>query len=127
MKNESATRITEAELEVLKVLWQADEALPVTALRSALKTSRGWEPTTVKTLVARLAAKGALRQEKRDVYYYSPVMTRQEYESWAARDLVRRLFNGHAGALMSALARGEGLSRADIDDLRRLLDEGENQ
>ena len=69
-----AERISDSELEVMKVLWEADDALPVTEIRTALQARRGWEATTVKTLVGRLVAKGALAQEKRNVYYYRPLI-----------------------------------------------------
>ena len=49
-----ADKISDSELEVMKVLWRAGDALPVTVIREALQKSRGWEATTVKTLVNRL-------------------------------------------------------------------------
>ena len=67
-----AEKISDSELEVMKVLWEAGDALPVTEIRTALCERRGWEATTVKTLVGRLVAKGALAQEKRKVFYYRP-------------------------------------------------------
>ncbi len=83
MHNELACRISDSELEVMKLLWQSDGALPVTEIRGALQRTKGWEATTVKTLVSRLVSKGAVRQEKRNVYYYSPLITEQEYNDWA--------------------------------------------
>ena len=114
-------RISDSELEVMKVLWEADDALPVTEIRTALQARRGWEATTVKTLVGRLVAKGALAQEKRNVYYYRPLIGREEYSGWAARDLVDRLFKGSARGLVAALVRSDGLSAEDIDELRELF------
>lgn len=124
MSNESADRITDAELEVMKVLWKEDQALPVNAIRDALKYSRGWEATTVKTLVSRLVEKQVLLQEKRNVFYYSSAISKREYEAWAARDLIKRVYNGSAKALMAALVDSDGLSREDIDELKRMFDEG---
>ena len=116
-----AERISDSELEVMKVLWEADDALPVTEIRTALQARRGWEATTVKTLVGRLVAKGALAQEKRNVYYYRPLIGREEYSGWAAQDLVDRLFKGSARGLVAALVRSDGLSAEDIDELRELF------
>ena len=116
-----AERISDSELEVMKVLWEADDALPVTEIRTALQARRGWEATTVKTLVGRLVAKGALAQEKRNVYYYRPLIGREEYSGWAAQDLVDKLFKGSARGLVAALVRSDGLSAEDIDELRELF------
>ena len=55
--NDLAGRISDAELEVMKVLWEARRELPVTVIREKLQARKGWEPTTIKTLVSRLAGK----------------------------------------------------------------------
>ena len=75
MSDNLASKITDSELEVMKLLWCAKDALPVTEIREKLHGSKGWEPATIKTLVSRLVSKGVVRQEKRNVYYYSPVIT----------------------------------------------------
>ena len=121
MVNNPASKITEAELEVMKLLWRAEDALPVTEIRETLQKSRGWEATTVKTLISRLVAKGVLRQEKRQVYYYSPLITEAEYNDWATHDLISRVYHGSARDLVAALVRSDGLSQADIDELRNLF------
>ena len=114
-------KISDSELEVMRVLWEAGEALPVTEIRQALQERKGWEATTVKTLIQRLLGKGAVSQEKRKVFYYSPLVSEQEYNDWAANDLVRRLFRGSAKELVATLVKSEGLSAQDIDELRALF------
>ena len=121
MKNELAEKISDSELEVMKLLWQAGDALPVTEIRETLQRTRGWEATTVKTLVSRLVSKGALRQERRNVFYYSPLITEREYNAWATDSLIRRLYNGSARDLVTALVRSEGLTQQDIAELRDLF------
>ena len=116
-----ASRISDSELEVLKVLWEAGDALPVTEIRTRLRERKGWEATTVKTLVGRLCTKGALAQEKRNVYYYRPLIGREEYSDWAAQDLVDRLFKGSARELVAALVKSDGLSPEDIAELRAMF------
>ena len=123
MSDESANKISAAELEIMKILWASDEALPVTAIRERLSALQGWEATTIKTLVSRLCKKGALKQEKRNVFYYSPLISRAEYDAWATRDLIQRLYNGSARALVSALVTAKGLTREDIQELSRMLEE----
>ena len=121
MRNELAEKISDSELEVMKLLWQAGDALPVTEIRETLQRTRGWEATTVKTLVSRLVSKGALRQERRNVYYYSPLITEREYNAWATDSLIRRLYNGSARELVAALVRSEGLTQQDIEELRTMF------
>ena len=114
-------KISDSELEVMRVLWEAGDALPVTEIRQTLQERKGWEATTVKTLIQRLLGKGAVSQEKRKVFYYSPLVSEQEYNDWAANDLVRRLFRGSAKELVATLVKSEGLSAQDIDELRTLF------
>ena len=121
MSKELAGKITASELEVMKLLWCAEDALPVTEIREQLQKTKGWEPATIKTLIARLVAKCAVRQEKRKVYYYSPLISEQEYSEWATQDLISRLYNGRAQDLIAALVRSEGLTQADLDELRQMF------
>ena len=111
-------KISDSELEVMRVLWEAGDALPITDLRQALHERKGWEATTVKTLVQRLVGKGVLEQEKRKVFYYRPLVSESEYSDWALSGMVRRLFRGSAKALVATLVQSEGLSDADIAELR---------
>ena len=121
MQNELAGKISDSELEVMKLLWQAGDALPVTGIRETLQRTKGWEATTVKTLVSRLVSKGVIRQEKRNVFYYSPLISEREYNGWATRDLIERLYSGSAVDLVASLVRSESLSAADIEELREMF------
>ena len=121
MSNDLACKITASELEVMKLLWHEEDALPVTEIREKLQESKGWEPATIKTLVSRLVTKGAVQQEKRNVFYYSPLISEQEYGRWATQDLVSRLYNGRARDLVAALVHSDGLTQEDLDELRQMF------
>lgn len=115
-------KITDSELEVMKVLWAAGDALPVSELRQALCPRLGWEATTVKTLVGRLCSKGAVIQEKRNLFYYRPAVTQEAYNAWAAGRLVDKLYDGSASSLVAALVNAKGLSQEDLAELKALFD-----
>lgn len=117
-----AEKISDSELEVMHVLWDAGEPLPVADIRRELQARRGWESTTIKTLVQRLVAKGAVAQEKRGIYYYTPLVTEKEYNDWATERLVRKLYRGNAKNLVAALVRADELTKEDIDELRSMLE-----
>ena len=84
-------KITDSELEVLKVLWASDSALPLSVIRSSLQTITNWEAATIKTLLARLVSKNAVLQEKKEVFYYSALVNEEEYNTWATARLINRL------------------------------------
>ena len=121
MSKDLACKITGSELEVMKLLWRAEDALPVTEIREKLQRTKGWEPATIKTLISRLVSKGVVRQEKRNVYYYSPLITEKEYSKWATEDLVTRLYDGKVRELVAALVSSDGLTQEDLDELRQMF------
>ncbi len=121
MEKDLAGRISDSELEVMKLLWRSEEPLSVTEIREALQKSRGWEATTIKTLVSRLVNKGAIKQEKRNVFYYSPLISEREYNGWATRDLIEKLYKGSARDMIAALVDSESLTRDDIAELREMF------
>ena len=116
-----AERISGSELEVMKVLWEAEDALPLTDIRITLQERFAGSAPTVKTLLRRLCEKGAVAQEKRKVFYYSPRVTEEAYNTWAAKDLVNRLFKGSARNLVAAMVKSDGLTEEDIGELRRMF------
>jgi len=119
--NKLAEKISGSELEVMRILWEAEDALPVTEIRLRLQKRMGWESTTIKTLVQRLCSKGVIAQEKRNVFYYRPLISEAEYQNWATKDFISRLYKGSAKNLVAALVHSEGLSRDDVDELRAMF------
>lgn len=116
-----AERISDSELEIMKLLWKSEEALTSTEIREELQRSMGWEATTIKTLISRLVNKKAVLQEKRKVFYYSPIISEKEYNKWATGRLIDRLYKGSASALVAALVDSDGLTESDIAELRTLF------
>lgn len=113
-----AEKISDSELEVMRVLWDAGTPLPIRDIRIALHQRKGWEPTTVKTLVNRLLSKEVLSQEKRNVFYYRPLISQAEYNQWATNQLIDKLYRGSARNLVAALVNSDSLSKGDIQELR---------
>ena len=68
---ETAGKIQNSELEVMRVLWRAGGTLPLAEIRQALAEERGWDDSTTKTLyggsakrlVAALVSDGSLSEE----------------------------------------------------------------
>jgi len=119
-----AERISEAELAVMEVLWSAGVALTATDVAQRIETGRDWSDRTVKTMLARLLAKGVLAHEEDGRrYLYRPTVARERYVAGESRRLVDRLFGGRAAPMVAHLAQGDGLSQDDIAELEALLKE----
>ena len=109
MSDYASRRISEAELSVMEALWEAGKPLAAKDLQVELKERRGWERTTVRSLLTRLQEKGSVIVGKdTDVATYAPAFTKEEYGWDLAEVLVARLYDGDAKALVAAL-RSHGL------------------
>ncbi len=111
-------KISDAELEILEVLWAAGEALNANEIRARLNQKKNWERTTVLTLIRRLLDKGVILQEKREVYYYTPCMERSAYVKEETKSFVNKFFKGSARNLAAALIADEDMSKEDMEELR---------
>lgn len=118
---ELAAKISSSELEVLEVLWGSQEPMPIAAIRTALEGTHSWDASTVKTLLRRLREKGAVDCEKRDVFYYWPLLGRQEYRRWSTQSFLQRVYQGSARDLVAGLVESCSLSPEDLNELRGIL------
>ena len=117
-------RITDAELDLMEVLWAADEPLTSADVGERLEAQRGWSMATVKTMLGRLAAKGAIsHREDGRRFLYSPAIEREAYVGSESRRFVDRLFGGRLSPLVARLAEADALDAKDIAEIEALLKE----
>ena len=115
-------RISEAEWQVMRVLWAK---APLTA-NDIVETlgETPWSPSTVKTLINRLVKKGALGFDKDGrVYHYYPLVQEAECARAESRSFLRRVFGGAVTPMLAAIIEDEDLTPEQIAELRRILDE----
>jgi BlaI family penicillinase repressor len=115
-------QVTDAELEVMKVLWEHG---PTSAaeIHEALSGQQDWSRQTVKTLLSRLAEKGAVAanaQGRR--FIYTPQLARAAFEARATKRFVDKVYSGRAAPLVAHLAESDGLSEDDIAELQALIE-----
>ncbi len=118
-------RLSEAEWDVMEVLWSAAQPLTATDIDEALrKGDRDWSLATVKSLLSRLLAKQAVAPAKDGRrFLYSPAIEREPYVADESRRFVGRLFGGKLSPLFAQLAEGEKLDDDDIAAIEALLKE----
>lgn len=122
---EKKITVSDAELEILETLWLAERALNAGEIRGLLDPEKGWERTTVLTLIQRLVKKKVIRQEKREVYYYFPCMRRDDYVRAQTKNFVDKFFAGSSRNLAAALVNSEALTKEDIEELRSFFNRKE--
>jgi BlaI family transcriptional regulator, penicillinase repressor len=115
--------ISDAEAVIMEVLWRqaprsAEEIL------AEVGTQQDWQEGTVKSLLNRLLTKKAVKAEREGRrYLYSPRLTREQYVSQASKSLLDKLFEGRVAPLVAHFSEQRKLSRRDIAELRKLLEE----
>lgn len=118
--------ISEAELEIMKVVWKANAPIGSAAIGKAVE-EKGWKRTTIATFLARLVEKGALSAERRGkAWYYTPILTAKEYKKSQVKSLIKNLFDGSAQNLVASLFEEEQFSQEDIKELRAIFEDQED-
>lgn len=132
--------VSDAELEVLKALWDlgAGTVRQVEALLRRRK--RRWAYTTVLTLLSRLRDKGYVSSEKTEkaergekggagasALVFRAIVTRDQVLREGLSELADRVCDGTASPLVHALVQGNKFSPEDIAHFRKLLDDLERK
>lgn len=116
--------VSDAELEVLKVLWATAPATVRDVVTALGKRRRRLAYNTVLTLLSRLREKGYVTADRRETaHLFRPLVTRDQLLGSTLSALADRLCDGTASPLVQALVRDQRLSSEEIADLRKLLDE----
>jgi BlaI family penicillinase repressor len=116
-------KISDAEWQVMDVLWAASGPLTANEIVDALAGQADWSPPTIKTMLNRLVRKRALKfkaEGKR--YLYSPAVSRELCVRSETRSFVDRLFGGSIAPLLAHFVEDEKLSKEEIEQLRKLLE-----
>jgi BlaI family transcriptional regulator, penicillinase repressor len=117
-------RISDAELEVMEALWASRRPLTAIDVADLIPAGRGWSLATVKTMLSRLSAKGAVsyREEGRR-YLYAAAIERDSYVGKESRRFVDQLFGGRLSPLVARLAEEDALDEQDIAAIEAILKE----
>jgi BlaI family transcriptional regulator, penicillinase repressor len=121
-KTQALPRPTEAELELLRILW-AIEPATVRDIYDALNDEREAGYTTVLKLMQIMTAKGLVkRDEANRAHVYRSAISQEDMQSKILKDLSLRLFSGSAAQLaMHALAM-EPASASELEEIRILIE-----
>jgi predicted transcriptional regulator len=115
--------LSEAEREVLKVLWDLGPGTVRKINEELQRRGRRWAYTTVATLLQRLAAKRYLVSDPSAIpHVYRATVTRDELLERRLKDAANELCDGQAVPLVLALVQGNRFSPEELARLRQMLD-----
>jgi len=118
-------RPTEAELEILTVLWERGPST-VREVHESISRRKPAQYTTVLKLLQIMAAKGLVRRdEAQRAHVYEASRPQEWTQRQLAGDLLRRAFGGSAKSLILGALSARRTSREELSEIRRLLEEYE--
>lgn len=122
--NEKNISISEAEWQVMKVLWkQAPQTLGQIIEKL---NDTDWSNTTIQTYLARLVKKRALSTERQGKgYLYSPNVTEQECQLTESRSFLNKVFGGSVSGMVTNFIKSGDLSQNEINQLKKILEKHE--
>jgi len=123
----SAVELTEAEWEIMKVVWQKEPCAAGT-VQETLTESRDRAYSTVKTTMDRMVDKGFLEIERiRNLQLFKSCISNVEARRGEFRKMLKRAFDGALTPMMQFLIEHEGLSKEEASQLRKLANTTETK
>jgi BlaI family penicillinase repressor len=118
-------RPTDAELEILTVLWSRG-ASTVREIHEVIAQRKPTQYTTVLKMLQIMSEKGLVqRDDKQRAHVFEAARPREQTQQQLAGDLLQRAFNGSAARLMQGALSGRKASKTELAELRKMLDDFE--
>jgi BlaI family transcriptional regulator, penicillinase repressor len=122
MKKQPAPRPTDAELAILRVLWERGPST-VRQVHDALSVNREFAYTTTLKFLQLMTEKGlTTREEEGRTHLYRAGFAKEETQQRLVGDLLDRAFGGSAAKLVMQALAAKPASAGELREIRRLLD-----
>ena len=116
---------TEVELQILRILWELGPS-PVREVHKRLEEAKGTNySTTVKMLSVMLEKGLVLRDEEAQPLVYRAALSRDRAGQRMVNDLIDKIYNGSAASLVLQALASRKATAAELDEVRKLLDQME--
>jgi BlaI family penicillinase repressor len=124
---ETGAKITQAEWEVMQILWNADAPLSAAEVIDRLETKANWNPKTVRTFLSRLVQKQAVHTVKQDragyeLLHYVPLIDRASALQAKQATFADRFFGGTVHSMLAGCIQSGEISIDELRELREMID-----
>lgn len=116
-----AVKLFDSELKVMDVLWKEGD-MPAKQISDILKESTGWNMNTTYTVIKKCIAKGAIERREPNFLCHA-LIARDVVQAAETEELLHKLFDSSPDLLFASLLGHQKLSKAQIDNLRRMVSE----
>ncbi|MEM7602364.1 MAG: BlaI/MecI/CopY family transcriptional regulator [Verrucomicrobiota bacterium] len=122
MGQKAALTISEAEWQIMEVVWRAADPMPSEEILRQVENRSDWSESTMRTFLNRLGKKGAIcavREGRR--YLYSPACQREECLRHESTAFLKRYFDGKLSPMLACFLGEESISEEELDRLEELV------
>jgi BlaI family penicillinase repressor len=127
MRKRKQPRPTDAELEILRVLWNRGPST-VRDVYEELKRDKSVGYTTILKFMQIMADKGLVRRdEDQRAHLYEAMVPKESTQRQLVGDLLERAFGGSALELVMQALSAKRATTSEIDQIRRMLDKYEEK
>ena len=116
-------KIFDSELKFCEILWQ-HEPVKSSELVRLCADELGWKKSTTYTVIKRLTERGVVHTENAVV---TAKVGREAVQQAESRAFVDKNFHGSLPGFLAAFVGGKGLTAAEADELRRMIDRFEEE
>ena len=120
-EKDASVKLFDSELKVMDVLWREGD-LPAKAIAKTLTEEIGWNVNTTYTLIKRCIAKEAIERSEPG-FMCRALVSKEQVQQEETQELIDKVFDGSADKLFASLLGGRRISREQLEQLRRMIDE----
>ncbi len=114
-------KLFDSELKVMDVLWREGDAT-AKHISNVLKEEVGWNMNTTYTLIKRCIKKGAIERSEPNFMCHA-LIPKEEVQEAETEELINKIYDGSADKLFAALLGRKKLSKEQIGNLRKMVEE----
>lgn len=116
-------KLSKTELEIMEYFWSVDDEINASDLHNHF-SDKNWSKQTLSTFLKRLVNHGYLKIRKESVvkYYYSPLISKKEYELLPAKNVLKNVYRGSFNDFFCAIIP-DNINQNEIDRLKKILDD----
>ena len=127
MPRPASAQPTEVEMQILRILWELGPS-PVRDIHRRLEAAKGTNYSTTVKMLAVMLQKGLLkRDEDAQPHVYRPALTRAKTGKRMLDDLIEKVYDGSAMSLVLQALSSRKATKAELDEVRQILDEMEDK
>ena len=115
-------RLADAELDIMRVLWQKDVPMRAGEIVKSLSETRSWKTQTAHVLLNRLEEKGFVAADRSGYFHtYTFAIGEREYFASESEAFVKRL-GGSVKAMVASMIDADNISEGELLELSALID-----